>query len=91
MADAGVKPGNDQFQSPAVNQDVSVSTVTDDVSDGPANVKYNWFRGVFFQATVVGISAFTAPGLWNAMNSVGAGGQQTPFLIMYVLHFQPLS
>lgn len=44
--------------------------------------KYSWFRGVFFQATIVGISAFAAPGLWNAMNSVGAGGQQTPFLVM---------
>ncbi|KAM5354137.1 hypothetical protein ACJ41O_000787 [Fusarium nematophilum] len=44
--------------------------------------KYNWFRGVFFQATIVGIAAFTAPGLWNAMNSVGAGGQQTPYLVM---------
>lgn len=44
--------------------------------------KYSWFRGVFFQATVVGIAAFTAPGLWNAMNSVGAGGQQTPYLVM---------
>ena len=44
--------------------------------------KYNWFRGVFFQSTVVGITAFAAPGLWNAMNSVGAGGQQTPYLVM---------
>ncbi|KAH7368707.1 major facilitator superfamily domain-containing protein [Plectosphaerella cucumerina] len=44
--------------------------------------KYNWFRGVFFQATIVGIAAFAAPGLWNAMNSVGAGGQQTPYLVM---------
>ena len=45
--------------------------------------KYHWFRGIFFQATVVGLAAFTAPGLWNAMNSVGAGGQQTPYLVMY--------
>ncbi|KAI8309392.1 hypothetical protein K4K61_001723 [Colletotrichum sp. SAR11_59] len=44
--------------------------------------KYYWYRGVFFQATVVGIAAFTAPGLWNAMNSVGAGGQQSPYLVM---------
>ncbi|KAF4123122.1 DUF895 domain membrane protein [Geosmithia morbida] len=44
--------------------------------------KYHWFRGVFFQATIVGIAAFAAPGLWNAMNSVGAGGQQTPYLVM---------
>ncbi|KAF7557797.1 hypothetical protein G7Z17_g407 [Cylindrodendrum hubeiense] len=51
-------------------------------SESDYEPKYNWFRGVFFQATVVGISAFAAPGLWNAMNSVGAGGQQTPFLVM---------
>lgn len=44
--------------------------------------KYQWYRGVFFNATIVGISAFAAPGLWNAMNSVGAGGQQTPYLVM---------
>jgi hypothetical protein len=29
--------------------------------------KYSWFHGVFFNATVVGIAAFAAPGLWNAM------------------------
>ncbi|KAI8958342.1 MFS general substrate transporter [Daldinia sp. FL1419] len=44
--------------------------------------KYSWYHGVFFNATVVGISAFAAPGLWNAMNSVGAGGQQSPYLVM---------
>lgn len=49
-----------------------------------ANKPYSWFRGVFFQATVVGFCAFTAPGLWNAMQSVGAGGQQTPYLVMWV-------
>ena len=43
---------------------------------------YKWYRGVLFQATVVGFCAFTAPGLWNAMQSVGAGGQQTPYLVM---------
>lgn len=43
---------------------------------------YHWFRGVFFQATMVGMAAFAAPGLWNAMQSVGAGGQQTPYLVM---------
>ncbi|KAI1660677.1 MFS general substrate transporter [Daldinia decipiens] len=44
--------------------------------------KYSWYHGVFFNATVVGISAFVTAGLWNAMNSVGAGGQQTPYLVM---------
>ncbi|KPM38723.1 hypothetical protein AK830_g7843 [Neonectria ditissima] len=54
----------------------------DDSSESVQTPKYNWFRGVFFQVTIVGIAAFAAPGLWNAMNSVGAGGQQTPFLVM---------
>lgn len=43
---------------------------------------YSWRRGVFFNATIVGLAAFAAPGLWNAMQSVGAGGQQTPYLVM---------
>lgn len=46
------------------------------------NERYHWYRGVFFNSTVVGIAAFAAPGLWNAMNSVGAGGQQAPYLVM---------
>ncbi|CRG83304.1 Anoctamin-3 [Talaromyces islandicus] len=45
-------------------------------------VKRSWYRSVFFQATVVGLCAFLAPGLYNAMQSTGAGGQQTPYLVM---------
>ena len=41
-----------------------------------------WYRRVFFQATIVGLCAFLAPGLYNAMQSTGAGGQQTPYLVM---------
>ncbi|KAF4464221.1 duf895 domain membrane protein [Fusarium albosuccineum] len=44
--------------------------------------KKTWYRRVFFQATVVGLCAFLAPGLYNAMQSTGAGGQQTPYLVM---------
>lgn len=53
---------------------------TSDVETG--DTIYSWRRGVFFNATVVGLAAFAAPGLWNAMQSVGAGGQQTPYLVM---------
>ncbi|KAI8300829.1 hypothetical protein K4K59_001308 [Colletotrichum sp. SAR11_240] len=60
-----------------------LSTFPASIETGAASSpKYHWYRGVFFQATVVGIAAFTAPGLWNAMNSVGAGGQQSPYLVM---------
>lgn len=44
--------------------------------------KSKWYRRVLFQATVVGLCAFLAPGLYNAMQSTGAGGQQKPYLVM---------
>ncbi|KAJ5512768.1 hypothetical protein N7463_002320 [Penicillium fimorum] len=40
-----------------------------------------WYRGTLFNACVIGGVGFTAPGLWNAMNALGAGGAQEPFLI----------
>ncbi|KAK6215664.1 DUF895 domain membrane protein [Colletotrichum tabaci] len=48
----------------------------------PGTTKRTWYRTVFFQATVIGLCAFFAPGLYNAMQSTGAGGQQTPYLVM---------
>jgi hypothetical protein len=30
---------------------------------------------------VIGGVGFMAPGLWNAMNALGAGGAQSPFLV----------
>jgi hypothetical protein len=55
---------------------------SEDTTPSDSEVPYRWYRGVFFQATIVGLCAFAAPGLWNAMQSVGAGGQQTPYLVM---------
>lgn len=60
--------------------DEMVQKDTEDLEAG--DTTYNWRRGVFFNATIVGLAAFAAPGLWNAMQSVGAGGQQTPYLVM---------
>lgn len=40
-----------------------------------------WYRSSMFNACVIGMVGFMAPGLWNAMNSLGAGGAQKPFLI----------
>jgi hypothetical protein len=53
-----------------------------EVHEAPQDEGYKWYRGVFAQATIVGCCAFAAPGLWNAMQSVGAGGAQTPYLVM---------
>ncbi|TVY36686.1 UNC93-like protein [Lachnellula subtilissima] len=40
-----------------------------------------WYRTTLFNAFVIGGVGFLAPGLWNAMSSLGAGGAQSPFLV----------
>ncbi|KAF4910592.1 UNC93-like protein [Colletotrichum fructicola] len=57
--------------------DAEVATIEEQ-----SHTKRTWYRTVFFQATVIGLCAFFAPGLYNAMQSTGAGGQQTPYLVM---------
>lgn len=50
------------------------------MSESKSQVK-NWYRSTFFNATIVGLGALFAPGLYNAMASTGAGGAQTPYLV----------
>ncbi|KAJ5735550.1 uncharacterized protein N7483_000675 [Penicillium malachiteum] len=45
------------------------------------NAKRIWYRTTLFNAFIIGGVGFLAPGLWNAMNSLGAGGAESPFLI----------
>lgn len=40
-----------------------------------------WYRTTLFNAFIIGGVGFLAPGLWNAMNALGAGGAESPFLI----------
>lgn len=50
-----------------------------------------WYRSPIFAAVIVGICNFTAPGrelyvaqltpVWVAMNSLGGGGQASPYLV----------
>ena len=40
-----------------------------------------WYRSVLFQIVIVGLVSFTQPGIWNALNNLGAGGQQQPYLV----------
>ncbi|ORY91542.1 major facilitator superfamily domain-containing protein [Leucosporidium creatinivorum] len=42
--------------------------------------KILWYRSTWFAATVLGLCNLAAPGIWGAMNSLGAGGQATPYL-----------
>lgn len=47
----------------------------------PAPQKRTWYHTTLFNAFVIGGVGFIAPGLWNAMNSLGAGGAQEPYLV----------
>ncbi|KIW32200.1 uncharacterized protein PV07_03759 [Cladophialophora immunda] len=40
-----------------------------------------WHRSTFYNATVLGLCNFAAPGIWGAMNSLGAGGEEKPYLV----------
>ncbi|KUL85768.1 hypothetical protein ZTR_08488 [Talaromyces verruculosus] len=53
------------------------------IESGPraTPVKRVWYRSSLFNASVIGAVGFLAPGLWNAMNSLGAGGEEKPFLV----------
>ncbi|KAL1716762.1 major facilitator superfamily domain-containing protein [Schizophyllum commune] len=47
--------------------------------DGPRKIL--WYRSSYFNAVILGLCNFFAPGLWGAMNSLGAGGAQSPYLV----------
>ncbi|KAF2127038.1 hypothetical protein P153DRAFT_406168 [Dothidotthia symphoricarpi CBS 119687] len=40
-----------------------------------------WYRSSLFNITILGLCNFSAPGIWGAMNSLGAGGSQSPNLV----------
>jgi MFS family permease len=40
-----------------------------------------WHRSTYYNALVLGICNFLAPGIWGAMNSLGAGGEEKLYLV----------
>lgn len=46
-----------------------------------ARLKVKWYRSTLYNALILGVCNFLAPGIWGAMNSLGAGGEETPYLI----------
>ncbi|TDZ14097.1 putative membrane protein [Colletotrichum orbiculare MAFF 240422] len=51
------------------------------VFEQPHEVQVKWYHSPFYNATILGMCSFAAPGLWGAMNSLGAGGAQEPYLV----------
>ena len=50
-------------------------------ADAAPPIKRLWYRTTLFNAIVIGAVGFIAPGLWNAMNQLGAGGAEKPYLV----------
>jgi hypothetical protein len=64
-------------KAPSVLQDDTLPT-----SHAPSLAEpRKWYRSSLFNAFVIGGVGFMAPGLWNAMNDLGAGGALDPFLV----------
>ncbi|KAF5875401.1 putative duf895 domain membrane protein [Botrytis fragariae] len=40
-----------------------------------------WYRSTLYNSIILGICNFLAPGIWGAMNSLGAGGEESPHLV----------
>ncbi|EPS96992.1 hypothetical protein FOMPIDRAFT_130664 [Fomitopsis schrenkii] len=61
-----------------------VSTVQDIEPDNHGHrrvVKPRWYRSTTYNAVVLGLCNLFAPGIWIAMNSLGGGGAQKPYLV----------
>ena len=40
-----------------------------------------WYRSTFYNALILGLCNLLAPGIWGAMNSLGGGGEEKPYLV----------
>ncbi|KAI8677178.1 hypothetical protein LRP88_09794 [Fusarium phalaenopsidis] len=54
---------------------------TETINVETERVQVKWYRSTLYNATILGLCSFAAPGLWGAMNSLGAGGAQKPYLV----------
>ena len=45
------------------------------------DVVVKWYRSTIYNALILGLCNFLAPGIWGAMNSLGGGGEEKPYLV----------
>ncbi|KAJ8522395.1 hypothetical protein ONZ45_g1042 [Pleurotus djamor] len=57
----------------------TIATLPNDDILPSTNRKVHWFRSTIFQVFVVGGVFFCAPGMYNALSALGAGGLATPW------------
>lgn len=64
-----------------VDTDGSALEVAGEQNNKPVSRLTRWYRSPLFNVIIVGLISFTQPGIWNALNNTGAGGQQEPYLV----------
>ncbi|KAL2843425.1 hypothetical protein BJX68DRAFT_257458 [Aspergillus pseudodeflectus] len=47
----------------------------------PQKFPVKWYRSTFYNALILGMCNFLAPGIWGAMNSLGGGGAAEPYVV----------
>ncbi|OGE53998.1 hypothetical protein PENARI_c007G01066 [Penicillium arizonense] len=72
-SEKGVSPNDEEVNS------ASAGSLNSPVLGQPRKVK--WYRSTFFNALILGLCNFLAPGIWGAMNSLGGGGEEKPYLV----------
>ncbi|KAF2088961.1 DUF895 domain membrane protein [Saccharata proteae CBS 121410] len=59
------------------NSDVEVA----ETSPPAPTTRPKWYRSTLYNALILGLCNLLAPGIWGAMNSLGAGGEEKPYLV----------
>ncbi|RDW67420.1 DUF895 domain membrane protein [Aspergillus mulundensis] len=54
---------------------------TSDSITSPQKHQVKWHRSTYYNALILGLCNFLAPGIWGAMNSLGGGGASKPYLV----------
>ncbi|KAG5805400.1 hypothetical protein H9Q74_009877 [Fusarium xylarioides] len=72
-SNAVIESGSDKDVKDVTEQSIEQSK--------PVSRFTRWYRSPLFNVIIVGLISFTQPGIWNALNNTGAGGQQEPYLV----------
>ncbi|KAL5342055.1 hypothetical protein BJX70DRAFT_395414 [Aspergillus crustosus] len=64
-----------------VNADSDTEHNSSQPNQKPLSTLTRWYRSALFNVIIVGLVSFSQPGIWNALNSTGAGGQLKPYLV----------
>lgn len=75
--DAQVSQMDDRRESPGTCVHAATSR---DLLANKLEQEVKWYRSTFYNITILGLCNFAAPGIWGAMNSLGAGGTASPHL-----------